>query len=282
MKRFLSILLGLMACLTTLSAQTAAEREAAAPEGRKSCFEQCDLRTTATVMTYNVGAFSKYLEDSTPDIASLILDSGATLAGLNEVDSLNRRHMRDQAADLAAALGAASGTPWYHSFGKAMDYAGGGYGNAVVSREPILCSYTISLPKGDGSEPRSVAVVETAELVYGSVHLDYRGNDAACRQVQVLTDWFEAHYGGCGKPVILGGDMNALPGSAVLQELAAHWEQLSSAEETFSSKNPSKCIDYILALRSAAPVSVISSRVLSDPSTRTASDHLPVVVTFRY
>ena len=47
---------------------------------------------TMTLLTYNVGVFSKYEDDTTPQVAELIRNTGASLVALNELDSCNRRH----------------------------------------------------------------------------------------------------------------------------------------------------------------------------------------------
>lgn len=44
------------------------------------------------LMTYNVGNFSKYRDDSLPEVARLIRECDASLVSLNELDSCNRRH----------------------------------------------------------------------------------------------------------------------------------------------------------------------------------------------
>ena len=230
---------------------------------------------TLTVATYNVGAFSKYQENSTADVASLILESGATLAALNELDSCNHRHNVYQLEELAKALGG-----WDFHFASAFPFAEGAYGNGVVSREPITARYNIALPRFDGSEPRSCAVIETNECVFASVHLDYRGVSASLEQARVLNDWFCRHYSGCAKPVLLCGDMNSTPESATIAELLQYWTPLSGTEATYPSSQPALCIDYIMALKSAAQVKVCSAKVCT--AAGDASDHLPVLVELKY
>lgn len=55
-----------------------------------------------------------------------------------------------------------------------MPYGRGAYGNGVIlpKKYKILNEYVIALPKGAGSEPRSVAVAETNEYVIDAVHFD--------------------------------------------------------------------------------------------------------------
>lgn len=219
-----------------------------------------------TLMTYNVGVFSKY-KDSLQDIAQLIREEGASLVALNELDSCNRRHNAFQLGLLAGALG------YEGHFARAFDFADGAYGNGVVSSLPILRRMRIDLPRLDGSEPRSVAVVETPSCVFASVHLDFK--DSKLEQAKIVNDWFTEHYSGFDKPVFLCGDMNATPGSPAVLELEKCWTKLSPEEATFPGNG--KCIDYIFALRSAKQVKVLSAGVISD-RTSDFSDHYPLVV----
>ena len=242
-----------------------------------------------TVMTYNVGAFGKYKENSIPDVAAAVRAAGADIVSLNELDSCNRRHNTFQLEAFAAEMGG-----WDYHFASAFPFAGGGYGNGVASQDRILARHSIALPKGDGSEPRSVAVVETMDYVFASTHLDYRSEEAAATQAEVINAWFEEHYKGCRKPVLLCGDMNAEPDSPVITALSRCWEVLSPPEPSYPcapagevEDEPRECIDYILSLRSGAPVRVKKAGVMSalngyPQGVRDFSDHYPVVAVLSY
>ena len=227
---------------------------------------------TMTLVSYNVGVFSKYEDNTVPQVADLIRGADASLVALNELDSCNRRHATYQLKELAETLGG-----WSYQFASAFPYAGGAYGNGVVSRDQVISRYKVHLPKSDGSEPRSIAVVETDRCVFASVHLDYVGERSQLDQVAALNDWFKAVYAGAKKPVFLCGDFNAEPGSEAIQLMRQGWTQLSGVDNTYSTKNPRKCIDYVFAYKDAAPVEVVSSEVLTS-GTETLSDHFPVKV----
>ena len=229
-----------------------------------------------TLLSYNVGVFSKYEDDTTPQVADVIRSSGATLVALNELDSCNRRHAAFQLKELAKTLG-----DWPFQFASAFPYAGGAYGNGVLSRDKVISRYKVHLPKSDGSEPRSVAVVETDRCVFASVHLDYVGENSQRDQVQALNEWFKAVYGGAKKPVFLCGDFNAEPDSETIRLMREGWTQLSKVDFTYSTQNPRKCIDYVFAYKAATPVEVISSEVLT-AGTESYSDHFPVKVVVKF
>ena len=231
---------------------------------------------TLTLLSYNVGVFSKYEDNTIPQVADVIRSADASLVALNELDSCNRRHANYQLQDLAGELGG-----WSFQFASAFPFANGAYGNGVVSRDKVISRYKVHLPKSDGSEPRSIAVVETDRCVFASVHLDYVGENSQRDQVAALNDWFKSVYGGAKKPVILCGDFNAEPDSEAILLMKEGWTQLSGTDFTYSTTNPRKCIDYVFAYKDAAPVELVSTEVLT-AGTETLSDHFPVKVVVKF
>ena len=236
----------------------------------------------ATLVSYNVGVFGKYPQSGVSGIARFVRESGASLLAVQETDSCNRRHGTFQVQDLADALGG-----WGSHFAAAMSFAGGSYGNAVLSREPVLARYSVALPQAGGSEPRSAAVLETASCVFASAHLEFSSRSAALAQARALNEWFTAHYAGCHRPVFLCGDMNALPDSPVIAELERCWRRLSGDSPSYpavggsGAGGPRKCIDYVFCLLDAAPVEVLAADVPTQ-GLQSLSDHYPVRVQVRF
>jgi len=231
------------------------------------------------LVQYNVGAFSKEIDNSIPMIAAMMKEIGADVVSVNEVDSCNTRHTNYQLADFADEMGG-----WNYRFSRAMPYCGGAYGIGVIVPDEILGSFTINLPQGDGSEPRACCVVETKEYVFASTHLDYRSEPAMLEQAALINRVMKEKYGSARKPVFLSGDMNSTPESAVLTELSKEWDVLSCTNPTIPAKNPSECIDFILALKNGAKYEVKGSEVMTefkDGDVMVASDHLPVFVDVR-
>ncbi len=108
------------------------------------------------VLSYNIhhgqGEDGKF---DLPRIAEVIKASGAQVTALQEVDDKTKRAGGvDQADELGKLTKTAS------RFAKAMDYSGGGYGEAALSALPILESKTIPLPADEGYEPRSAVAVK--------------------------------------------------------------------------------------------------------------------------
>lgn len=229
------------------------------------------------LLQYNVGAFEKYMDNSIEMIAAMIRELDADIVSLNEVDSCNRRHDTFQSADLAKALGG-----WHHTYGHAMTYKDGAYGNAIVSRESITPGGTIALDKGEGSEPRCAVIVETRRFVFVSTHLDYKNHEASLIQARQLTQGVKDRYADCGKPVFLAGDMNATPDNEVIKALLEDWDILTATDgPTCPCPHPSACIDYIMLLKGSPACRVLQSAVadqFKQGDVETASDHYPIFV----
>ena len=86
-------------------------------------------------------------------IAADILSVDADVVGLQEVDvGTSRVHGRDTLVELAAAAGFA-----HYAFCRAIDFAGGEYGTAILSRYPIRSFAVIPLPCEGANEMRSVS-----------------------------------------------------------------------------------------------------------------------------
>jgi endonuclease/exonuclease/phosphatase family metal-dependent hydrolase len=206
-------------------------------------------------------------------IATVILATNPDLVALQEVDSATTRVKKaDQLKELAAATG------MYVYFGKALNLEGGGYGNGILSRYPISNGYNIALPSaGAGAEPRVAAVVtvqlpgDSAALHFASAHLDHL-EDPADRLAQCST--IVKHFAQHNMPVILAGDMNALPAS---KEIATLKSSFTDATEklgpTWPSDKPTQKLDYIL-LHNKAQWHVMSAQVIEET---VASDHRPVI-----
>lgn len=232
------------------------------------------------IMAYNVGAFSKFMQNSTSMVADMILEIEADVVGLNELDSINTRHKVNQVAALAQELG---GWKWY--FGRAMDYKGGAYGNGVVvpKNVNIIDKYFVTLPptSKENSEQRSIAVVETDKYVMAACHME----GAALNQVAVVNAWVEKNYKNSNKPVFFVGDMNAVVGSEHIEALKQQFNIISNAQNSVPVDAPTRCIDYVFHYKKSTPVEVTGSATLTrfrkgDPTK--ASDHLPVYADVKF
>ncbi len=208
-------------------------------------------------------------------IAAVINAEKPDLVGLNEVD---QGCGRSQGIDEPAVLAKLTGMT--HVFEKNIDHDGGKYGNAILSRLPIVRHENHKLPSDYEGEQRGVLEVEVGNenesLLFLCTHLDYRPNDherlASIKTIENVVATSD------GQPVILAGDLNATPDSKVMETFVKNWGR-SNAEPlaTFPAAKPEKQIDYIL-FRPATEWEVVETRVLDEA---VASDHRGMMAVLR-
>ena len=265
----------------SLKAQAPVFKKASAGQAVKTPRKSGRKGRTVRLTTYNVGVFNKYIKDDYPLVAGILKENGAESVCLNELDSCTLRTGGVfQLERIAAMMGG-----WGFRYGAAMPYQGGKYGIGIMTREKILDSFTVPLPKGEGSETRMLVVVELPDYVLATTHLDYRSKEAQQHQAELINRVMQEKYGNADKPVFLTGDMNARPDTPTLDILRQAWTVLSATEPgTIPSDAPRACIDYILQLKSGKPCKVLETHVMtSSPAgdIAKASDHLPVTVELR-
>lgn len=230
------------------------------------------------VMTYNIhhgeGTDGKV---DLERIAEVIRQQRADIITLQEVDrGVARTARRDLVAELAALTG------MNYAFGKNLDYQGGDYGNAVLTRFPIVKQQNLHYKMLRPGEQRGLLQVVLKlggrQFLLLNTHLDYRRDDAErlsnLDEIRRIPEQYK------GLPVILCGDFNDTPGSATHLRAAESfidtWERVGKGDGfSYSSTQPQKRIDYVFVSkgRRLTPLKawVVESK---------ASDHLPVVVEF--
>ena len=231
---------------------------------------------TLRVMTYNIHHANPPSETVKIDmeaIARVINQQNPDLVALQEVDVHTERSGKqlDQARELARLTGMQS------FFMKALDYQGGEYGIAVLSRYPIVDSAGYLLPRDPaiGGEDRAVASI-TVELpgkkkvIFASTHLDLKEANRLSQAKALI-----GHFENSNVAMILGGDFNALASSPVIELFDQHFPRTCSNDcaPTIPVKNPNRTIDFIM-YKPQAGFKVLSTRVIDE---QYASDHLPVV-----
>lgn len=236
--------------------------------------EEAKEGKTFRVMTYNihhgVGPDGKL---DLERIAALIKSQKADIVALQEVD---RGTLRTARRDLPAELAKLTGMNV--CFEKNIDYQGGEYGNAVLTRFPILEKKNTLYKMSPHREQRGLLYVvlelHGRKLLFLNTHLDYLKDDRPMNLKQ-MKETLDAHP---NLPVIFCGDFNDTPGSRTHKRLSEFltdtWQKVGNGNgHTFSSVNPAKRIDYIwiskefLAIKAWVPQSH-------------ASDHLAVVAEF--
>jgi endonuclease/exonuclease/phosphatase family metal-dependent hydrolase len=228
------------------------------------------------VLTYNVhhGAGGDKKLDL-ERIAGVIRACAPDLVALQEVDQGTQR---TGSVDQSAELGRLS--QLHPVFGSAMEYDGGKFGDAVLSRLPIVSSKVVALPfePGNKREPRiaitaTVRLADGQEITFISTHLDHtRDPSDRLAQAQAINQTL----GDLATPAILAGDFNCEPSSLPMRELEKIWTFASNGDPapTCPADQPKTKIDHVL-VKPADRWRIIDARVLDDAI---ASDHRPVLV----
>ena len=200
-------------------------------------------------------------------IAELILKFAPDVVALQEVDrGTERTGGVDQAAELARLTGFDS------FFAKFMDYQGGEYGMAILTRLPIIEAQRVALPWD--VEPRSSAVVtvqtDTGPVTVANIHF-YQTPGQRLAQAKALHEALD----GVTHPVVWIGDFNSVRGDEVMSWLDPWYAQpvKDGPPDTFRADQPSREIDFII-FRPEEAFLVLAHEVVNEPI---ISDHRPVL-----
>jgi len=227
------------------------------------------------VVTWNIhrciGLDGAYRPDR---VASVLKSFDADVIALQEVDSsLLVTAQTNQLDYLAGELGMESVMgPTLHS-----DY--GAYGNAILTRHEIVSceEHDLSFRK---FEPRgALAIVfrhASGTIRFLNTHLGLKYWERAFQVDRLLSKliWDESEN------VIVAGDFNEwLPWTGNNLRLERSFSLYSKRMATFPSKWPRFALDRIFA---SGSVKKLECKVVSEPTARVASDHLPVVAEIEF
>lgn len=205
-------------------------------------------------------------------IAAVIQSAKPDLVALQEVDrKVKRTGGVDQPAELARL------TKMQVAFGAGIELQSGHYGNAVLSRFPMIRHENLLLPNVDNGEQRGVLTVEVSvpgsnePLIFFATHFDHRRDD---RERVLSAAAINELAGRMDRPALLAGDLNDVIGSRALDTLDRVWKRSNDEPlPTVPVEQPDRQIDFVL-VRPAARWQVIETRVLDEA---VASDHRAIL-----
>ena len=237
--------------------------------------------TSLRVMSYNIHHCNPPSEPGEIDVEAVvqtIREADPDLLALQEVDvNTDRSGNMDQARTIAEAL------EMKYYFGKAIDFDGGAYGVAILSKYPIRDEVTYALPTQDGSggEPRVLATVRVKlpkrrNVIFASTHLNAQSeNDSRKLQMRRIAEVALQE----DLPMVIAGDFNAEPGSEIINIMDSFLQRsCNECASTIPVNKPERAIDFI-AFRPGLDFEVVSHVVIQETY---ASDHLPVLSVLRY
>ena len=241
------------------------------------------------IMTYNICSGHHFEGDQTNhpyeyDLSKCIAEINKVspvICGLNEVDNYSARTNQDYQTEL---ISKATGMTGF--FGKAISFPnqpGSGYGNAVLSRYPILESEVVPIPDAEIHDENTS--YETRSIT--RVKLDVEGTPVTVLQThfglaiaeqqnaqQTILKLLDAITG----PVILMGDFNIRPDNFLLNPIRERLIDTALLRTEYFKTFPSyECnypdckIDYVFVSKHFKPLN------LEIVQTK-ASDHMPYVV----
>lgn len=238
--------------------------------------------STIKVMAYNVHHCNPPSKSATGDIdidtiAGVIRKQNPDLVALQEIDDHTSRSGAFNEAEVMAKK-----LNMHYYFGKAIDYGGGGYGVAILSKYPLSDTKTIALPSTEGfkGETRVLALATITlpngkAIRFSSTHLEVSSGANRDLQIKEINRIATSET----LPFIIGGDFNSAEGSPVIQALDQVFTRTCyQCAPTIPVDRPTKAIDFI-AFTKTSPFKVLSHQVIPEPY---ASDHLPVVAELQY
>ena len=238
-------------------------------KNQKKITTEDDQNLRLRILSYNIhhaeGVDGKL---DVPRIAQVILSVEPDLVALQEVDKNTTRTGKvNQDIELAHL------TKMNSVFGSNITFQGGQYGNAILSKFPIIKNKNFLLPNVDSGEQRGllrsqIQISNKENVLFFSTHLDHRRSDTerlasaeAINQIISLDN---------KSPAILAGDFNDVPESPTLKELGKLWLRTNKKIlKTIPASKPSRQIDYIF-VQPKERWKIIESQVLDEDI---ASDH---------
>lgn len=216
---------------------------------------------TLTTGEFNISKAAEVIKNNNPDVVLL-----------QEVDNKTKRSKRK---DLATEL--ACKTDMAPIFGKSISYQGGAFGNAILTKYPVMKSEVHLLPFVAGTEQRSVLEalisINNDEVIrVASTHFDHlEDNRLRVKQSEYLNKILNDSI-----PTVLAGDLNAPPNTEEIGVFRKDWNfSFKDSAFTFPSEEATKKIDYILT-RPLGSWKLVKAEIIKDSIT---SDHFPILTT---
>ncbi len=217
-------------------------------------------------------------------IADVIAAQSPDIVCLQELDvGRARTNGVDQAASIAQSLS------MNMRFHPAMQIEAELYGDAILTRWPerqVRAAALPTLPRMRGLEPRgalwSVIDLDGVAVNILNTHLGLVPREQRAQSRALAgSHWLGSPQ--CQGPTILAGDFNATSITRPYQTLTRHLRDaqrelgLKPSIKTFPSSFPAIRIDHCFVSRE---IRVLAMATPTDPLTRSASDHLPLVMDF--
>lgn len=233
-----------------------------------------DAKRSIRVMTYNIHVgvgMDKKLD--LQRIADVINKERPDLVGLQEVDrGVERTQRKDEIVELAQL------TRMEYAFAHNLDYQGGQYGVAILSRFPIgRIDHRMYQNKREAERRGMIRVevkIDGKTVNFVTTHLDYQYQDGRLFEAEQMLEFLRDVKG----PLIIVGDFNDEPSGTTYKLMLNQFDDawLQSRQTTnglsYPADKPTKRIDYAF-VRKSDGLRVKKAWVVDT----LASDHIPLV-----
>ncbi|MCM0605553.1 MAG: endonuclease/exonuclease/phosphatase family protein [Xanthomonadaceae bacterium] len=235
-----------------------------------------------TLLSYNIHKGFDFLSRKfvLEEIRTIIRDSGANIVCLQEILGAHSRYGKNIPSQFKESqMEFLADTMWPHySYGKNAVYEDGHHGNCILSKFPIIenhnCDLSIHRFEKRGMLMTKILVPESQVILnILTTHLNLLERHRV-KQVSLMEQSMKTHKL-AKQALILAGDFNDWRGSLQVEKKL----DLSAIppEASFPSIFPYFALDRIYF----RDLELISHEVLSSPTLKRLSDHLPVVARFK-
>lgn len=201
--------------------------------------------TSLRVMTYNL-RFGELADFDS--LAKQINDLNPDFVALQEIDVFTKRKAAPEMNGKNMVNELASKTGMFGIYARTINFAGGYYGIAILSKYPCIKSERFMLPNPRNTEQRCLLkgvfeLNDSQNIIFACTHLDVKS--AETRKLQA--DFILQNIQQDSIPVILGGDFNATPNENSIDEIMLKMDNISGEGFTFPASVPDRKIDYIFS-----------------------------------
>ncbi|GHA31418.1 endonuclease [Salinimicrobium marinum] len=274
------IIIRIVACLIVISLNAQNEKNGGFStfDDKRQNEEQGEV--SLRIMAYNIHHANPPSEPKIIDLKAIIRTIKAQDPDVLALQEVDANTTRSGAGNQAEIIANELGMEVY--FGKAINYDGGVYGVAVLSKYSISEARVHALPTAPGTngEPRVLATVKISlpddkSFRFGSTHLDSQRDDTnRLLQIQEIVNIASQEP----LPMIVAGDFNATPNTEVINHLDQFFTRTcNDCEPTIPVLKPEKAIDFI-AFKPKENFSIEYHKVINETY---ASDHLPVMAVLK-
>lgn len=225
------------------------------------------------VMSYNLRFGQLATADS---IAAEIARENPDFVALQEVDVNTQRANAPIQNGVNMVNRIAEKTGMFVHYGRTLNFAGGLYGIAILSKHPCTEFKCYELPNPKNVEPRCMILGTFAlngkqKINFACTHLDYKAKETRELQAQyILGKLAESKL-----PTIIGGDFNATPNEPAIHLFNEKMADVSHDAKTYPAHEPNIKIDYLFV--SPDRCFEVKAKTTRPSLEKNNSDHLAII-----